>query len=323
MLEKNPNFQEGNEMLIPTQKESQPLLENAKACPDVLHLIPCPADFEIVTENQKSYMTQYESTCFTCPALLIIPLIVAPLLPKSSVLVTGNLLVNMTNNNTSNGGDFELTGSYEADNDHNSTFLFADPYSDSNDIAHSKKWIVGRNLNKLYFALLPFKARVNGDCYVPSTSVKIAVSDWGGDQFFGGNPDMSALLLNLAATKIRDNHSIESVTLTFHNSSLQPNGKYENLCKLLSKNEVSSVYIYRQMMGNLPTKLKTSDQATKKDEIQTTIEIFDGLFSRFKDWKKEMKKVKEAKEKENKKQQKIMLQKQKEKEKIIKKNNYK
>jgi len=147
---------------------------------------------------------------------------------------------------------------------------------------------------------------VNGDCYVPSTSVKIAVSDWGGDQFFGGNPDMSALLLNLAATKIRDNHSIESVTLTFHNSMLQPNGKYENLCKLLSKNEVSSVYIYRQMMGNLPTKLKTSDQATKKDEIQTTIEIFDGLFSRFKDWKKEMKKVKEAKEKENKKQQKIM-----------------
>jgi len=259
--------------------------------------------------------------------LLVLGLVAPTLLWKESLLVSGHFLVNKVSNFTSKGGGLEFLGGYEEAKQRNfiPPLLLVDPYIDPKDSVQSKKWIIGKNLTKLHSALLPFKVRTNGEVYVPpGQTLHVLTSDWGGDDYFGGNPDLSALLVNLACTKIAEDKNINNVALSFYNPSWERGGKFDSTWKLLKSQDVSTKDLYRQIVGIMPPKLKLShlgyaEKDEKEREMQRekelSMDVFERVNTRFKDWKKECRKLTEAKYRTNKREQKIMLQKIQQKQK--------
>jgi len=231
--------------------------------------------------------------------------------------------VNKVSNYTSKGGGLEFSGSYNFEEPNPRNFvpplLLIDPYTDPKDPVQSKKWIIGKNLTKLHTGLLPFKVRTNGEVYVPpGYSLHVITADWGGDEYFGGNPDLSALFVNIACTKISEDKNIKDVALTFYNPSWERGGKFETIHKLVRSQELSTTNLYRQMVGIMAPKQKLDEKERDiQREKELSMDVFERVQTRFKDWKKECRKIKEA----NKRNQKIMMrkiEKQNEREKLMK-----
>jgi len=270
--------------------------------------------------------------------LLVLALLAPPLLPKESLFISGHVLVNKVANYTAKGGSLEYAGSFIEDEITRNVIpplLLIDPYTDPKDTVQSRRCIIGKNITKLYCGLVPYKVRTTGEVsLLYNQYLQVVTGDWGGDEYFGGNPDLSALLVNIVCTKISEDKNIAS--LTFFNSSFERGGKYESLWKLVRSQELATNFLYRQMVGMMAPKQKTAlyltpdnikerEKEEKERELQRekefAMDVFEKVTLRFKDWKKECRKSKEAKDRENKRQQKIMLQKQREREKLIKKMN--
>eukprot|EP01128_Nolandella_sp_AFSM9_P005902 TRINITY_DN2945_c0_g2_i1.p1 TRINITY_DN2945_c0_g2~~TRINITY_DN2945_c0_g2_i1.p1 ORF type:complete len:1366 (+),score=392.81 TRINITY_DN2945_c0_g2_i1:7-4104(+) len=275
------------------------------------------------------HTTRLELLAFRCPEMLVIPFLTDPLsageslqLYDAAVISDVDLLPRTApppsprhhrhhGHHTPSAEELELMvpksakfrkTALPADKaDHIRTIgkvVMVPPVVEEQESLQERKYNIGRNLHRLYSALLPFNITQTGELQLAHrTQLSIISSDWGSEYGFWTPPSLSALLTTLVGTELEAAEAVLQFNL-FHRLC-HTRGHFDHIHKILYGQQVDLRHIYLQLVGKMPPrKLSRKEYESESARPPVQLSTWDLVERRFGTWKRDLRILREREEKE-------------------------